>query len=447
MRKKIGLLLTLMSIFSLTACSEVAAEPVTIDGFTISSTTEQFIDQGDYAFTDEELTEFLPDLNRDVPDQVFTFYLELVDVDLDVEDAEVNEAFIPLLEADVVVMDTVGTATFAPITFYDAGRYTFKISQLSTDIAEGWVADSATFYLDVIVSENEEEGVLYASVEQPEIIEFTNAFTLYVEEMLTTLFNSIGFRMSSEYALLINLTTGEILFDHRADVRTYPASVTKIMTVLIGLEQGEMEETVTVNADFNQLFIAQASQSGFVYGETRTYSEILHAIMLESGGEATEALANHVAGSYEAFVELMNLKARQLGMNDTHFVTATGLHDDFHVTTANDIAILLKYALDIPEFREMFTRESYELETPNSITDTLQSTLFRFALTTEFEGGEILGGRTGFTTPAGLCLASLATNGDEEFILITFGASVTDEHRIAHILDALMIYEYFLHEN
>ena len=258
-------------------------------------------------------------------------------------------------------------------------------------------------------------------------------------------YEEVRFSMYSQYALLINISNGRILFDHQADVQTYPASVTKIMTILIGLESGDMDDEVTVIADFNELFIAEAMQSGFVYGEVRTLSEILYAIMLPSGAEATWALANHVAGSYEAFVDLMNEKAEELGMTDTHFVTATGLHDDNHYTTANDIAILLQYALKIPEFRDIFTTRTYELASPNSLGSIMQSTFFRFVPEPAFEGGEILGGRTGFTTPAGRCLASFATDGTDEFILITFGAPDPDfTNQTAHIVDAFRIYEYFL---
>ena len=270
-----------------------------------------------------------------------------------------------------------------------------------------------------------------------------------IEEIITQItkpltYDEVGFQMYSEYALLVNLTTGRTLFEHRAHVQTYPASVTKIMTVLVGLESGELSDSVVVNADFEELFRAGAMQSGFTYGEVRTLSEILYAIMLPSGAEATWTLANFAAGSYEAFVDLMNEKARFLGMMDTHFVTATGLHDDNHYTTANDIALLMTYALEIPEFREIFTARTYELETPNSLGSTMHSTLFTFAPQTTFEGGEIIGGRTGFTTPAGRCLASLATNREDEFILITFGAPAEAADRIAHIVDALVIYEYFL---
>ena len=279
-----------------------------------------------------------------------------------------------------------------------------------------------------------------------EIHEFDDAqiVALVAEVTRPLTIDDVGFQMDSEYALLINISNGRVLFEHQADVPTFPASVTKIMTVLIGLESGALTDPVIVRADFNELFIAGALQSGFTYGEQRTLAEILHAIMLPSGAEATWALANHVAGDYESFVGLMNEKAQQLGMAQTHFVTATGLHDDDHYTTAHDIAILLRYALENPDFKSIFTARSYELETPNTLGSFLNSTLFMFAPTTVFEGGEIIGGRTGFTSQAGRCLASLATDGNDEFILITFGAADDGTNPTGHILDALLIYEYFL---
>jgi len=142
---------------------------------------------------------------------------------------------------------------------------------------------------------------------------------------------------------------------------------------------------------------------------------------------------------------LMNDKASELGMTDTHFVTATGLHDENHFTTANDIAILLMYALTNPEFRDIFTTAEYELSRPNARGNTMQSTFHQFADTNAFDGGEIIGSRTGFTTPAGRCMASLATDGTNEYILITFGAP--DPHFTnvtSHIQDALTIYAYFI---
>jgi len=440
----------------------VRLEPVTVDGFVVATTVEQSISQGRLSFNDDELIELLPELNQDVQAQNFTFYLELVDVQLDSGDAN---ARMPLQEADLVVIDTEGTAIFNEITFYSAGIYTFRVYQSPEAATNGflfgdvesdasafysWRVDGSDYYFVVSVEKDEENATLQANIEQNNFV-FINEFTVDVEEVLSSIhwvmtYDDVDFRMSSEYALLINLANGLVLFEHQADVRTFPASVTKVMTALVGLEHGSMDEEIIVDADFEGLFLSEAAQSGFSQGEIRTFSEIIHGIMLPSGGEATEALANHVAGSYEAFVDLMNEKAFELGMYDTHFVTATGLHDDNHYTTARDIATLLIYALDNPEFRDVFTKDFYVMDEPNMFGDVMHSTLFYFAPTLDFDGGKIIGGRTGFTIPAGRCLASLATNGEDEFLLVTFGAGFDNDDLNAHIHDALLIFSYFLRD-
>lgn len=264
----------------------------------------------------------------------------------------------------------------------------------------------------------------------------------YFDDSSALNYADVTVQIHSNHALLVNLDTGEILFDHRGGERAYPASVTKIMTVLVGLEYATNDEVV-VYFDADALFLANSAMTGFVPGEIRTLSEVLHASMLDSGGDATTALAYHVAGSYEGFVDLMNEMAMRLGMYDTHFMNASGLHDDNHYTTAYDTALLLSYALTHPHFREIFTAPTYTFINSAGYEQLMQSTMFRNMSTPTFGNGEILGGKTGFTTPAGLCLASIATDGGYEFALITFAAYTEVSPPMANILDAFAIYEYF----
>ena len=281
--------------------------------------------------------------------------------------------------------------------------------------------------------------------------DFVVASEIYTQETQETLrlaafhnspvltYEDVSVNLYSRHALLINLDTGEILFDHHGRERAYPASVTKIMTVIVGLEHASSDELI-VYADFEALFLANAAIVGFEFGEVRSLSEVLHATMLSSGADATTTLAYHVAGSYQGFVDLMNETAQRLGMHDTHFVNASGLHDNDHYTTAYDIAILLDYALNHMYFREIFTARVYPFTNSEGNEQLMYSTMFLGMSSPTFNGGEILGGKTGYTTPAGLCLASIATNGIHEFALITFGAPVDGQR---HIMDAFTVYEYF----
>jgi len=247
--------------------------------------------------------------------------------------------------------------------------------------------------------------------------------------------------IASSNALLINLNTGEILFNHNGEQRAYPASVTKIMTVLLGIKYGE-SDTVNIHADFGSLMNSGATLAGFVYGEMRTFSEILHGSMLSSGADATSALAYYISGSYQEFVDLMNATATHLGMVNTHFMNASGLHHENHFTTAYDIALLLDYALNYPKFRRIFTTATYSFTDFFGQQQEMRSTMQQNMASLFFNGGHILGGKTGYTTPAGLCLASIATDGEHEFALITFGASRSNGEGL-HISDAFSIYEYF----
>lgn len=271
------------------------------------------------------------------------------------------------------------------------------------------------------------------------VSEPTTDSSFEIEDALSL--SDVDFTIASNSALLLNLDTGEILFNHRAGNRVYPASITKIMTVLIGLEYADGQD-MYVQANFDELFAIGASLAGFAPGERRTLSEILHGTLLASGADATSTLAYSVAGSYVGFVDLMNNKARSLGMENTNFMNASGLHHEDQYTTAYDIAILLDYALTYPEFRSLFTTQTYDFISIAGFTQTLTSTMFRLMDSRTFRGGRIIGGKTGFTTPAGLCLASLATDGNDEFILLTFGAP-SDQNRPLHIDDAMVIYEYF----
>lgn len=253
----------------------------------------------------------------------------------------------------------------------------------------------------------------------------------------------IGVEIFSQSALLINLDTNEVIFEHNPREQLFPASITKLMTVLVALEQGEQTD-VTILADFDGLVQAQASMAGFVYGEVRPMSQVLHAALLSSGGDATSSLAHHVAGSYDSFVAMMNETAWRLGMQNTHFMNTTGLHHELHYTTAYDIGLLMSYALTLPAFRNLLMADAYDFFNFLGQHVRMESALSTHLPSPNFSNGQILGAMPGFTTPAGLCLASLATDGVHDYVLLTFGAT-TDVFG-AHFTDALTLYTYFLGE-
>ncbi|MBE6936845.1 MAG: D-alanyl-D-alanine carboxypeptidase [Ruminococcaceae bacterium] len=251
--------------------------------------------------------------------------------------------------------------------------------------------------------------------------------------------------INSTCAILLERESGQILFEKDANRSTYPASLTKIMTAVLGMElHPDMDSVITItDAMLAGLMEANASQVGFAPGEEVTYLDLLHGLLLPSGADAANAIAVTCAGSVEKFVERMNEKAVELSMDETHFTNVHGLHDVTMRTTAADMAKLFQYALTFDTFREIVAKPFHTTAATNLHPDgiTFYSTMFSMLEATELPNGAvIMGGKTGTTTPAGQCLASYCTLGEREFILVTLGAFgyTTEQHFNAE--DAVKLY-------
>lgn len=237
---------------------------------------------------------------------------------------------------------------------------------------------------------------------------------------------------------------GNVLLDINSEERLYPASLTKIMTAIIAIEKvPDLDATVTVPSDIFQYIVEeQASTAGFSPGETVTYRDLLYGTLLSSGAECCLTLASDIAGSEEQYVSMMNKKALDIGMKDTNFENVCGLHDYNHYSTAYDISVLLNYALKNKTFKEIFTSHEWLTYTDmHSSGITLPSTMFSVMASDEFRGGKLMGGKTGYTSEAGLCLASLAEIDGKEYTLVTMGADGSHATSPFHIMDAKKVYE------
>lgn len=258
-------------------------------------------------------------------------------------------------------------------------------------------------------------------------------------------------RLHSPNAVLLDAESKEILAELDGGRRIYPASLTKLMTAMIAVEQiRDMDGTMVLPSDyFSELYAENASMAGFLPGERVTFRNLLYGILLPSGAECCLAFAREIAGSEEAFVRLMNEKARELGMENTHFCNSTGLHNPEHYSTAEDMAALLAYALKEEDFREAFTSQSRSIPPSDMHPDgfTFASTMFQYLESPQVTDGEILGGKTGYTPEAGLCLASLARVGGKEYILVTANAKGDHETEPFHILDAVDVYNQIGEKN
>ena len=238
-------------------------------------------------------------------------------------------------------------------------------------------------------------------------------------------------------AVLIDASTGRILYEQNAHEKVAPASTTKILTCLLVLENVEdLSATVTLPADFQN--VGESS----IYlepGETITYESLLYALMLRSANDAAQALAIGVAGSEEAFAEMMNARTAELGLTDSHWVNAHGLDADDHYSSAYDLAMVSHAAAQIPFFNELVAAASYTLPWADYEYDREIYNHNQFL--DLYEGAD--GIKTGFTDNAGYCLVGSATRDSLRLIGVVMNAPENEE-RDAHYkaMAAMMDYGF-----
>ena len=231
--------------------------------------------------------------------------------------------------------------------------------------------------------------------------------------------------------LLLDLDDRKVLYSKQALQKVYPASITKIMTAMLALKYGNMDDVVTITQE--NLNLEEGSQvCGFWAGDQVTMDQLLHCLLVYSANDAASAIAEHIGGSTDKFVEMMNSFAAELGCTGTHFTNPHGLQDENHYTTPYDIYLMLKEALNYPEFTDITQMASYTVSYKHSDGSDASATL---PATDHYLTGEaatpkdvtILGGKTGTTDKAGNCLALLSQNAyGKPFISIVMGASSKD---------------------
>lgn len=244
-------------------------------------------------------------------------------------------------------------------------------------------------------------------------------------------------------ALLICVDDNEVIAYKDEHVQLYPASLTKIMTLIVALENNDdLSVTIPITHDMVAPYIAlDASRAGFVPGETPTLRDVLYGLILCSGADAALAAAEYTSGSEEAFVELMNQKAQELGLRHTRFANVVGLHDKNNYSTAEDMAVLLEYAIQDDLRREILMTEEYEVA-PTELNPeglTFKSTLFSRMYGDEMPGVKINGGKTGYTDKAGSCMATFAEVGGKTYILVLCGGT-TPWNVVYNTLSAYSVY-------
>lgn len=243
--------------------------------------------------------------------------------------------------------------------------------------------------------------------------------------------------IQSKNAILINTDDNNILYEKDASSRVMVASLTKIMTAIVTLENvKDLNDSVIITSDdLEGISANNLVAAGFKVGDKVTYLDLLYGLLLPSGADAALALSHNVFG-YDKFISLMNDKASKLKLKNTHFSNPIGLDDDENYSTAYDMSVIFMYALKNEVFKKIIMTGSYR--TSNGSL-TFKSSVRHNAIA----GDYLLGGKTGTTSLAGLCLASIAEDGDSNLLLVTLGAPYDKKGR-HNIEDAKKIYEYFI---
>ena len=230
----------------------------------------------------------------------------------------------------------------------------------------------------------------------------------------TVALEGVSLQGSQEKGLLFNLETKQTLFAQGIYDQMYPASITKIMTAILAIKYGNMDDQVTITAE--DLALEEGSQmSGMIEGDQVTMDQLFHALVIYSANDAAMAIARQIGGSVDHFVEMMNEEALSLGMTGTHFMNPHGLHDGNHYTTVYDVYLMLKEAYQYSQFTDAAQMSVYQLTVTHS--DGSQAT-FRLDSTDKYLTGvktapkdvTLLCGKTGTTDEAGSCLAVIAQN-------------------------------------
>lgn len=241
----------------------------------------------------------------------------------------------------------------------------------------------------------------------------------------------LGAEFPSSYAVLIDLDSHEILAEKGADTVIYPASMTKVLTVLVAaeaIEESDLDQTFAMTREITDYcYVNGCSVVGLMVDETVTVRELFYGTILPSGADAAVGLATYVAGSHEAFVDMMNDKLEELGLSDTaHFTNCVGLFDENHACTVSDMAVILEAALDNDLCREVLGAHTYETApTTDHPEGQILSNWFLRRIEEKDTGSlTVMGAKTGYVVESGSCAASWAQDTDgHRYLCVTADAS------------------------
>ena len=251
--------------------------------------------------------------------------------------------------------------------------------------------------------------------------------------------------IASTSALLVEASTGKVLYEKNAYDKMYPASTTKVLTAILVLENCDLNEIATVSHNAVYSLPSGYVNANLQKGEEISVNDLMYALMVKSANDAAIVLAEHIGGSIEGFAEMMNKKAQEIGCKNTHFVNPNGIHHDNHYTTAYDLYLMASYAMKNETFRQYVSTTSYTLPITNKYPS-----LDRYCVTTndmlrpksKYYNENIIGIKTGHTTEAKNCLIAGAQKNGIELISVVLHSGTNSAGLSERYVDTAALMDY-----
>lgn len=332
------------------------------------------------------------------------------------EQRRLMKKLLPLGVGAIGVLVVVIVAVVALLRKPEANETQLQ-AQIETPVEQPTVEETIEMSTEEESSEEETSTVEEAPILY-EFVSTSKTAAIYSEEVI------------SSHAILVDESTDTIIASKNAKERISPASMTKVLTVLVAAEhitKEQLDDTFTMTLDITDYaYVNDCSSVGFLAGEKVTVRDLFYGTILPSGGEAAVGLATYIAGSHEAFVDMMNEKLDELGLSDTaHFTNCVGLYDKEHYCTVYDIAVIMKAAIQNEMCREFLSAHTYTTtpttEHPEGIT---VSNWFLRRIEDKDTGGEVICAKTGYVLQSKSCAVSYGSfAGGTSYICVTVGAS------------------------
>lgn len=226
--------------------------------------------------------------------------------------------------------------------------------------------------------------------------------------------------IASDTGILMDADTGTVLFDKGGDQQRYPASITKIMTLLVAVENSSMDDQVTFTETGVRNVTADSSNINSKAGEVMTMRDCLHALIIKSANDVAAQIAEHVGGTEQKFIDMMNQRAAEIGCTNTHFTNSSGLPDDNHYSSARDMALIFREGLKNEAFKSVIGDADYTIKPTNMTSEkrVMHTHHPMFAPESDIYYQGCIGGKTGFTNLAAHTLVTAVEQNDTTYIAV-----------------------------